>query len=71
MRKPVFGVTVIVAAAFSQLSLAQQEGRFLIPDLPLAAGIALGIPGPRTNGEPNFVSAWACAAARQAYDQGG
>lgn len=41
MRKPVFGIMVVVAAAFSQLSLAQQEGTFVLPDPSLAAGIAL------------------------------
>jgi hypothetical protein len=44
MRKLVFGIMVIVAAAFSQPSLAQQEGTFVIPDPSLAACIALGIP---------------------------
>jgi len=44
MRKLVLGIMVIVAAAFSQLSLAQPEGAFVIPDPSLAACIALGIP---------------------------
>jgi len=43
MRKLVFGIMIIVAAAFSQLSLAQPEGTFVIPDPSLAACIALGI----------------------------
>jgi hypothetical protein len=44
MRKLVFGIMVIVAAAFSQPSLAQQEGTFVIPDPSLAACVADGIP---------------------------
>jgi homoserine acetyltransferase len=38
MRKLVFGIMVIVSAAFSQPSLAQQEGTFVIPEFQFEKG---------------------------------